>query len=93
MDDQQNHTMYAFPAVQGQEQLQLAIQSLAPMRRHLRGSSRRRFEYLIRDLLHHLPAYNSVNHLTPMEFVLLGLIIELADTPDDKPATEHPPFP
>ena len=85
--------MFAFPAVQEQEQIQLAIQSLAPLRRHLTGSSRQGFEDLLRRILNHSPAYNVVNHLSPMEFILLGFIIELLDTFNDAHASEHPPFP
>jgi hypothetical protein len=93
MDDLRQNNMFAFPVVQEQEQLQLAIQSLAPFRRQLKGHVRHRFENLVRRFLPHLPAYNLVNHLSPMEFVLLGLIVELLDTTDDMPPSDHPPFP
>jgi hypothetical protein len=93
MDDRRKNSMYAFPAVQEQEQLQLAIQSLAPLRRELKGRSRHKFENLLRRFLHHLPTYSSVNHLTPMEFILLGLIIELLEASSDNPHSKHPPFP
>ena len=85
--------MFAFPTVQEQEELQLLIQSLAPLRRELRGPARHKFENLIRGILHHLPAYKLVHHLSPMEFILLGFIIELLETHEDKPRSEHPPFP
>jgi len=93
MDDFRKNSMFAFPVVKEQEKLQLAIQSLAPFRRHLKGHLRHRFENLIKHFLHHLPVYNLVNHLSPMEFILLGFIVELLDITDDKPPPDHPPFP
>jgi hypothetical protein len=93
MDDHREKSMYAFSTVQEQEQVQLAIQSLAPLRRELKGRTRHKFENLVRRLSQHLPAYHLVNHLSPMEYILLGLIIELLETSDAKPRSDHPPFP
>jgi hypothetical protein len=95
MEDQPNRTVFAFPAVQEQEQVQATLQSLAPLRRHLRRDTRTHFENLIRQVLPLLPAYQHVDHLTPIEFILLAFIIELADDLDKAAVNplNHPPFP
>ena len=93
MDDQRDPKVFAFPSVQEQEQVQATLQSLAALRRNLPVSSRHSFETLIRRVLPHLPAYNAVQHLTPMEFILLSFIIELADDLHNPRIRGHPPLP
>ncbi|TFH34838.1 MAG: hypothetical protein E4G99_08660 [Anaerolineales bacterium] len=93
MHETRDPSMYAFPAVQEQEQLQETLQSLAAFRRALPESKRRNFEILVRRLLPLLPAYHTAKHLTPMEFILLGCMIELAEKFQEIQALDHPPFP
>ena len=93
MDDQRDPKVFAFSAVQEHEQVQATLQSLAALRRNLPLSSRYKFENLIRRVLPHLPAYNSVNHLTPIEFILLSFIIELTEELHEPRNRDHPPLP
>jgi hypothetical protein len=93
MDERRKTTVYAFPAVQEQEQLQAALQSLAALRRALPEGTRRDFEILVRRMLPFLPAYHTATHLTPMEFILLGGILVLAGDSAETPELDHPPLP
>jgi hypothetical protein len=95
MQDHPNRTVFAFPAVQEQEQLQVTLQSLAALRRHLRRDTRTQFETLVQQVLPLLPAYQYVDHLTPIEFILLAFVIELADVLGKETVNplDHPPFP
>ena len=85
--------MYAFPAVQAREELDLAIRSLAPLLRHLRGSRRSKFERLLQQLQRRFHLHRFVRHLSPYEFILLGLIIEMLEASDEEVTEDHPPFP
>jgi hypothetical protein len=93
MNESHNRPVFAFPAVQEHEQVQAILQSLAPLRRRLPERSRRQFETLVRRVLAHIAAYNSVSHLSPMEFILLGFIIELAENLQEPQILDHPPLP
>ena len=85
--------MFAFPTVQQQERLQLVIQSLAPIRRHLQGRSRWQFDRLLRQSLQLMPVYSEFQHFSPVEFMLLSFIVELLDDQEQEILTDHPPFP
>jgi hypothetical protein len=93
MDEPDNKRMFAFPAVQQQEQIQLILQSLAPLRRNLKPRVRQRFDGLVRRSRQHTPLYRDLNHLSPVEFMLLSFIIELLNDRGDEFTTDHPPFP
>jgi hypothetical protein len=95
MEDRPNRTLFAFPAVQEQEQLRAILQSLAPLRRFLHRDARTQFESLIQQVIPLLPAYQHVDHLSPTEFILLAFIIELAGDLGKVASDpmEHPPFP
>lgn len=93
MDEEITSRIYAFPQAQAHESLQVILQSLAPLRRHLAGESRDHLEQLIRQALRLLPAYSQVPHLSPIEFLLLTFIIALYDSLEDTAARPHPPFP
>lgn len=93
MDDQSDPKVFAFLSVQELELVQATLQSLAPLRRNLPLRTRQNFEALIRNVLAHVPAYNTVKHLTPMEFILLCFIIELTEDHHESAFLGHPPLP
>jgi hypothetical protein len=93
MSKNARENLYAFPAVQEYESVEHALQSLAALRRHLSEPARASFERHIRRLQKHLPLYKRVNHLTPIEFVLLALMIEILEGKDNPRWPDHPPFP
>lgn len=93
MEHNPEKPLFAFPSVQEQDQLVLVIQSLVPLHRNLTGSTRQAFEDAIQRLVHLLPAYKSMRHLTPMEFILLGFILGLIEKLAGDKDPDHPPFP
>lgn len=93
MNHEDQIEIFAFPAAQEQDRLQFALQGLGPLRRHLRGHSRDRFESLIQHALKCLPAYSSLKHLSPIEFLLIGFILGLLEELEGDWGSDHPPFP
>jgi hypothetical protein len=93
MDDKQKKTIFAFPAVQEQDEFQTLIHSLSPLLRLYGAEERLQIDGIFQRINERLQHYGLVRHLTPMDFLLVSLVIELIMEISKLHPEKHPPFP
>ena len=101
--DEKNPTndFYLFPSVQSNVEVHNELRSLARFRRALRKEDQEVIDNLITSIQPHLPLAHLAERLTPIEYVLLSMLLEqkkeigrlTSEIVTVKDSWVHPPFP